>query len=724
MTDADPALTTVSPDEAADALLEWWETARPAKKWMHVLDGPSGTALPVLQDLQARVEGSVLLDVTGLTAEEVIWRVTELLGVDPADRENGGWEQKVRWLSERRLVLLAHVHRMGRTRRSCEAERLRNSMLRFTCSAKGLRIVAHLAAPVLLGASDAGFALGGAAAPEPPVRPEPLRALALAEPRVVPLQVWAELMAALGTEGWDEDSLSGFVGETPGWFDVQEEGVAFADEGLAEAIRRETDPGTLAYVNRHMTTWLRTLGPRLHHPAGWQAGGPLGAYAAAALAMHAAQADHEAPGSTGLFEDVIADGALAANISQVPMMDAAHCASQGSVGGNSAAADAMYLWLYDVAPSAQAEWASWLHLMAFARGDRTFAAAVEHSGVRLPWTARWTNWRPPGGYHLDFLQAGTVEALVEVRWQGRKAVASVGGDRHSDVKVWDAMTGASVAGPWPGGKRIPEEHRSDLTWPEPGTGGPENARDVWDRLPETDDPEFRFLDGSMLPLGDLSLLGGSGGVLAISFTEGITALEPPRNRPSIPYATAGAITPVGASVPGPQDLRALFGPDVFHAIDADDLPDGVTHHETRRLLLELGVPELSESGLSIEPDWEWFLSSLSWTEEVERPDTEGPFFCLGRWTGGVLVVDGITGHVLRMPFNPEESDLDGVLVASGLSAFFTMAGLWFTGVRTHSTIAEDEEKFLLRDHVAAALRTVDDHGAGAGAWSFVFGLDE
>ncbi|MEV0094361.1 SUKH-4 family immunity protein [Streptomyces sp. NPDC050738] len=665
---------------------------------------------------------------SGLTAEEVVWRVTELLGVDSEDRENGGWEQRVRWLSARRLVLLAHVHRMGRTRRSCEAERLLSSMLRFVCSAKGMRVVAHVAAPGLLKGTDKGFALNAGPVPDHRPWPEPVRALALAEPHVVPLPVWAELTVALGAEGWDEWSLAAFTEEAPEWFDISEDGVAFVDEALAEAIRQEMPPSALAQANRHMATWLRAHAPQLRHPEGWQAAGPLGAYAAKGLAMHAVQGAHENSDASTLFDGVVADGGLAANIPQTQLMDAAYCAHQGSVGGNTAAADAMYLWLYDVAPSTQGEWASWLHLMAFARGNHAFAAAVEQSGVRLPWTARWTNWRPPGGHHIGFLKAGTVDALVEVRWQDRMAVASLGGPHHADVTVWDPATGDLIAGPWRGGKGIPDEHRHKLSWPDSVDGGPASAREIWDRLPDTEgaeDAAFRLLDGSMLPIGDLLLIGGPGGVLAVSCAEGTTSLEPPRGRPSIPYASAGPTTPVGASTqPGPEDLRTLFGAEVFHTVDPKELPDGLTHGETRRLLVELGVPEFAESGLSLEPNWDWFLRSLSWTEGVERPATDGPFFCLGRWTGGVLVIDGVTGHILRMPFDPAESDLDGVLLASAPSAFYGMIGLWITGVRTHSSVTEDEEKFLLRDHVAVALRAVDESGSEAGIWSFVFGLDE
>ena len=214
------------------------------------------------------------------------------------------------------------------------------------------------------------------------------------------------------------------------------------------------------------------------------------------------------------------------------------------------------------------------------------------------------------------------------------------------------------------------------------------------------------------------------GLFAVSFAEGVSSFEPPRSRRSLPYAPCGPITPVDASIPSPQDLGTLFGADVFHDIALSRLPDGLTHQESRTVLTELGVPQVAESGLSIEPNWEWFLSELSWTEGVEQPATEGPFFCIGRWTGGVLVIDGRTGHVLRMPFNADETDLDGVLVATDLSAFLTMAGLWVTGVRTHQSVEEDEEKFLLHEHVAAALHSIDSGGADAGIWSFVFHLDE
>jgi len=724
MTDPEAALAPTSPDEAAARLLQWWHGAAPGRPWTHLVDaGAHGDGRPVLERVHDGVPDSVLLDVTGLTCEAVLRRVSEVVGVAPGAAGGSGWLRDMRKLTGRRLVLLSCAHRMGGTRRSYEPERLLRGILPALCTPDGLHVVAHLRTAALLNPSDSGIQVTGPARPPQGV-PEALRALALAEARVVPLELWAELALALGLEGQDQQALSRLVEQSPQWFAVHEDGVAFAIEGLAEAIREETAPEVVRSVNERLLDRLLDLAPRLAHTEGWPAAGPSGAYAARALAMHAVQA--------GRFEELLADGGTVAYIPQTSLMDAARNSAPGfgAVPGNTAAADAMYLWPYGVIPPRQAEWASWLQLMATARNDHAFAAAIADSGLELPWKARWTKWRPPGGCHVRYLLPGA-NGLTEVRWQGRPAVAGLN-NWTEQTTVRDLATGELLAGPWDDGD-IPAEHHTDLTWP-PGSGqdgpGPVTFEDLDDAVPDGADVHYSLLASPSLTAGELVIIGGTGGVFALEPAKGteFTGLNSPNTAPlSGPYAAvADATTPVDAPPPGPADLAELYGPSAIRVLADDEIPAALTDDAARRTLARFGLPALNDQwGLGISPwgeDGFDVFAEVPWPSDpgIQAPAETGPFLRIGWWMGGALVVDGPTGHVLRIPSEPGEDHLAALPAATGLENFLTMVALWITGLRTKAAVENRDETHLLTQHVLGALWVADTTGGDAPAWSYAF----
>ncbi|WP_308296060.1 hypothetical protein [Streptomyces sp. ISL-96] len=335
-----------------------------------------------------------------------------------------------------------------------------------------------------------------------------------------------------------------------GLITVSDAEVAFADDSVADALRHETSAELSTHVNDHMVQWLRGVAPQLRHPDGWAASGPLGRYAAHGLAMHAAQA--------GKFDELLRDGSVLANLPQNALLDAAHCAHSGSLPGSNAAADAVYLWMYGVAPPDQGEWASWLHLMAMARKDTELCAAIEHSGVRLPWKARWTHWRPPGGFDPGYLEPGPVYQLFRVCWRDRLAVAASAED--GGVRVWDAETSELVAGPW-FDKNFPDEAADALAWPQ-GTGetGPTRRSELLahEDLDEGIDDEFLPVS---VRLGNLTVFAGPGGVFAVeaAHAEAEHVLTPLRGAPLLGTRTAAGLTrPVNASTTTAADLGTLF----------------------------------------------------------------------------------------------------------------------------------------------------------------------
>ncbi|MFJ9420053.1 SUKH-4 family immunity protein [Streptomyces sp. NPDC101227] len=764
MTERNQVPPGVSEQEITELISHWWQNWRPGDKWANLVD-PSGTAgAAVLEHIHRQTENSILVDAAGRTAEEVFSEVLRLLGVDMSPGKRSRWRTTLRRQTAGRLVLIAHAHRAGSTRGSSEPGQLLSRTARELSRFQSA-IVLHHTPERLPRRPKTVFSLQGNTfghdAGE--VWPAPLRALALARPRVVPMRVWAELTAALGPEPAVESALGGLLEEFSAHLVSGEHGVAFADEGLAEELRRGASDEEVSRVDRHMTAWLLRLSPELRHAEGWAKSGPEGRYAATGLAMHAAQADFAAPGSTGndetwgeetrgeetggegtrnLFAQLLKDGGALANIPQTTLMDAARCAFLGDIPGNSAAGSAIHLWSYGVIPPHQREWAAWLHLMATARGDHALATAIAESGVRLPWKTEWTHWRPPGGYHWRYLEPGPVDGLTEVRWQGRPAVAGLfTGTSRADI--WDAVTGEHLAGPW--SDDIPEEHLGDLSWPpasEKDLPGPESVEDLEEAMSEEDSVHDLFLGSPALPIGNQVILGGSGGLFAIApaesaYTEITSAEIDPTEGDSFSlltysnqepftgsYDLASAVTPFDAPPPTPSDLAEIYGTHNIHTFPEDMLPDGLTDEPTRRTLIEFGLPAMSnEDGLGIYPYGDHRMAifgEVPWPSGVAPAEEAGPFFQIGFWMGGKLVIDGPTGHVLRMPSEPDEGHLAGLPAAHSLDNFLTMVALWVTGHLTKGLVEGDDEANLLPDHVLAAHKRIDRVGAEAPAWAYAF----
>lgn len=114
------------------------------------------------------------------------------------------------------------------------------------------------------------------------------------------------------------------------------------------------------------------------------------------------------------------------------------------------------------------------------------------------------------------------------------------------------------------------------------------------------------------------------------------------------------------------------------------------------------------------------LEELPWPDDVDPAAESGPFYRIGRWMGGDVVIDGPTGHVLRVPTGPDEDHVAGLPAARSLHQFLTTVALWITGLRTRTTTAAGTaEAELLPGYVRDALADVDATGADQPAWSYV-----
>ncbi|MFJ9851580.1 SUKH-4 family immunity protein [Streptomyces sp. NPDC101150] len=710
-----PGDRRLSPDEAIARVLEWWNDGNRTARRCEIVGGRDADDL--LREVHRRAPRSLLLDATGRTADEVVTEVLDFVGAPDSARTGTPWRRLRKYFSADTLILLTNVHRAGRTRHSARPAQVRGQLAQRLSHQRRTGVV--VAAPSESGPPAPEFVLrldgpdGVRPHADPDQVPAPIRALALAEPRRVPLPVWRELSAAGGLNDVDEVALEDLAVRFPDLVTVGSGCAAFVDEGLAEALREATAPEWARQVNRHLVEWLRGLAPRLRHPEGWGASGDLGRYAAEGLAAHAVRA--------GLFEELLTDGGTLANLTLEALLDAAHCADDGSVPGNSPAADAVHLWSYGVAPRTQPEWAAWLHLMATAREDTAVAAGIADSGVRLPWTTSWAHWRPPGGYHPRYLRPGPVDDLYGVHWQGRPAVA-VEAAAAEHLHVRDVATGELLGGPWHEGD-LPEDARRALTWTDPGahdSHGPAALSDFEDADRADEGPDEELLHVA-LTVGNRVVVAGAGGLFAVEPAEpaAFQGLEAPRGLPLSDCPTvAGPTRPLHAPDPAPTDLAELFDEPAIVRTPEDSLPAGLTDDAARRALSGCGLPVMDARGLALEPDSPEFLSEATWADDLESPTTPGPFFTIGRWMGGPLVVDGPTGVVLRMPAGPGEDGLEGTLVASGLEPFLTMAAHWITGRQILDVTENETEAHLLRQHIEDALWTIDWRGSTAGAWIY------
>ncbi|MEV6668466.1 SUKH-4 family immunity protein [Streptomyces nigra] len=697
-----PERERIAPDQVVARLLDWWGDSTPMMEQMDVVSDTGGAA--VLEEVSRQIPESVLIDASGTDAEGIFRTTLKLLGVPDDAMQPHAWDSATFEHGAGKLVLLSHAGRAGLTRRSAQPLLVLDHVAQ-TLALEGPSVVLDTFPSVFDRSSfdrpSAWLDDNSSGAVAAVSQSLEMRALALSEPRRVPWEVWGELARAAGADG---SVLRGLADRFSDVLTVAGEEVSFADEAVAEALRRDTSAELSRRVNGHMVAWLRGLAPRLRHPEGWAAAGPLGRYTAHGLAMHAVQA--------GEFDTLLRDGEVLANLPPSAFLDAAHCAHEGSVPDTNAAADAVHLHMYGVTPAEQGEWAAWLHLMAAARNDTELCASIERSGVQLPWKVRWTHWRPPGGYDPGYLKPGPVGSLFDVRWHDRPAIVSTAYGKA--MNVWDAETGDLLAGPWYG-ETLPDNATTALTWPTaPGQAPPTTRKELRALASIEEGPDDELLP-TLLRTGQLTVLAGPGGLFAVDGT----APAPLPGAPLLGTKTAaGPALLTDATTTTAADLPQLFPDAPTLRTPPESLPPGLTDETARRVLTETGLPVMQEKGIRLEPDYDKFLWELSWTEGLQPPAEAGPFFQIGLWSGAELVIDGPTGHILRMPRSTAESGLDGYLVATNLDRFLAMVTWWITGRRILNTIENRDEEHLFRQHIEDAVRIIDNAGSQAQIWTY------
>ncbi|MEU6545395.1 SUKH-4 family immunity protein [Streptomyces sp. NPDC046859] len=657
------------------------------------------------------------LDATGLTAEEILWKILDAFGVPDLwpRRVDWVWQLKQAGVSGRPL-LVANSHRAGRTRRSMQPSRILKQVLNPLVRNAGARVIVE-SGPEADHAPQNWLNLQLHVSPSAPpglvaVRSRPaLRALAFAELRWTPLPVWSALVQAVTGEPIDEDALDALAQDLPDLVEPVEGQVRFVDERIVDAIRAETAASDLRLIHTGLMTRLLSLAEQLASSQGWAATGPVGHYLAHALPAHALQAER--------LDEVSGDGRLVAHIAPTALLDATNQRAT-AIPNETLAGDAAALWVAGVGSVSQPEWAAWLHLMATVRGDAQAAQALEHSGIAMPWRTRWAHWRPPYGWRARYLRGGSVTEIGEVEAGGRIAVA-VKGRWDRRVRLWDAESGDLIAGPWSDGTPAPGQ--SEPLWPR---GQDNGLTQGWTELNAFGSslaaPQFT----EVLPVGDGVVLAGIGGVVMVAPGEPDAFKQP---EPTYGSALLGHFGLVDNNAqdfweePDRTVLEELFEPQAVQRLEATELPPGLRDEDARHILREVGLPAFTGAEMSLVAVAEDGLTALTAEDVWGEDDGSGAYYLLGTWLDGRIVIHGDSGTVHRLPAEGEEDDSDPQAAAT-LGQFVTMLQNYVLGRCLLPMASSRTEREDLRDEIEDSLTAIDEDGGASQAWTYaLYGND-
>ncbi|WP_406413603.1 SUKH-4 family immunity protein [Streptomyces sp. NBC_01614] len=712
-----PLPEPVSREQAFADLLSWWDTGT---QRVAELVGPAGSGrTEVLLRIREAVPGSLLVDAAGLTAEELVVQVMAAAGVGMPAERRADWGLALEESSASGgLLIVSNAQRAGRTRRSAQVERIVKHLASDIAVRGGMKVLIERDPDDVEWTYNSITVLEHATPQVVDTTDIALHSLALAETRRTPVAVWSELHRILASlQGRTAGPAS--LLETSGDAVVVDDGmVSFRDERVAEAFRRSTEAETLRVVSSRLVEWLRNwLTDRVGRATDTVES--VAKFVAHGLAMHAVQA--------GVFSEIQRDGALAAHLDQMALIDAAMCTDSNHwIDENCPAGDAANLWMCGVDSLPQGEWASWLHLVCTARGDMETADAIERSGQEMPWRVRWTHWRPPGGTRASFVRPGPLESLRLApgdAWQCENVVIAQGlWDRR--YRVWDAETGRPVAGPWP--SEVPADGEREPLWL------PDQERGVtpsWTEMAEYNDVEPPFISGQ-ITVGEDVVVAGLGGLFAVrpsapSTFEGLSKVHgEPMFLDTSPVCAVESLRRV---TPDPFDPE-LFEPGVVRRLPAEQLPDGMEDADARRVLTEVGLPAFDGAEFRLVALDEQGLPEVA--HDLPAEALPGAYYEIGMWMGGHLCLHGDTGRVFWLSEDYEfpaaeydeddyedEAEVEPGLVASSLTTFIDLLQVYLVSRCMLASAASRLEREAVREYLEIALSGIDEAGAAGGLWT-------
>lgn len=629
----------------------------------------------VFDRLIRHVPEPVVVDCRQLTAEEVAVRVLLGLGVAPDDarQRRRSLRDAQRLLRRDAVILLTGVPWAGPTVTSTEPQRI----LRQVADSLGaddrhcIRVVVEgdscrdrvprlrRRPEVLIGGENADRTAAITRRAFRAVEGQPaLRVLAAAETPHVSYAVWESLCDALGTGAPD---LGGLSDDSAGLVSVMADNdggqVVMASDDLRTLIRR--DLPLTPYEQRGIVRHLSASATRSSATA---------RYARRTLPLHAVHG--------GLMETLLADGEQLAGVDRYALLQGIAAAWPDGTPQDSLAAAVHYLETESVDPASHGEWISWLHWAALARGSIGIADGLLRTATVLPWQTTWSHWRPCAVLGPIDGELGRVDQVrVQCRTGGSVAVMrrvvrfdDMGGpvDDSYIERAFDLDTGAEIG--TAATVRVP--HDED---PAPA---PEFHQERALPLPPLPHP-----GGEVRSAGSGRwVIGGRGGMYSVR-----TAKTPPSATDvSLDGPYLGAVTPPvhwkcpeeahTADAPSRAWLERLFGRGSCRPVDEALLPQGLRDQSARSFLKTVGLPLLTHqvpffatTDLGGEG-----LQEFRWPEDKPAPETEGPFYRIGSWTGGAVILDGFTGSVLQ----DTESGYSTVLLAESLPRFFTVIALY------------------------------------------------
>ncbi|MFE0381311.1 SUKH-4 family immunity protein [Streptomyces inhibens] len=644
---------------------------------MLVLRGATGSgAGPVLDDIRRRVPDAVFVDCLHLSAEEVAIRVLLGLGVDPEaayERRASLWSAQG-LINRDAVVLLANAQWAGPTITSTEPGRvLRMIAERFgRDDRRCLRIVVegdperariphrrHLQ-EVLITDGDESRSAGNPQEAGAVSQHRAVQLLAAAETPAVAFPVWSAFCEAWGHRT-DEGELRSLVARYPNHLSAET-----AEDGT-ESVAFTTP------VVRSMAREASALSPmdqqRLFRYLAAHAGPPeLARYAAQALPVHAALG--------GALEELLGNGEMLARIERYGLLQGLAAAWPAGVPQGTLATDIHYLETQRVDPVSNGEWVSWLHWAAVNRGQRDIADGLASAGVDMPWQTRWSHQRPYGVFGPMEGEVGRIDQ-VRVQHRGQVPVAVI-----RRVVQYDDMGGP-----------LNEEYVERVFTLDDGT---EVGTERVVRIPHTQDtPRLaEFQEDATLPAPrtpDVNrcirpagpgrwVIGGQGGLYAVDVVAsadsetGVWGGGPylgPVTRAATWQCPEEALAD---DAPSKSWLERVFGTGRCRTIADTELPDELRNPTAREFLSTIGLPYLNGQTpfLSSLPLDEQGLPEFEWPEDAPDPKADGPFYRIGSWTGGAVVLDGSSGAVLQ----DTASGYSTVLLASSLPQFATVLRLY------------------------------------------------
>ncbi|MDQ0993404.1 hypothetical protein QFZ74_004632 [Streptomyces sp. V3I7] len=96
-------------------------------------------------------------------------------------------------------------------------------------------------------------------------------------------------------------------------------------------------------------------------------------------------------------------------------------------------------------------------------------------------------------------------------------------------------------------------------------------------------------------------------------------------------------------------LESTFGQGTCRRLPQEGLPPGLRAPDTRHFLTSVGLPALPDQLPFVHTAelHQTGLAEVPWPTDAPLPDSEGPFYRIGEWTNGNVLLDGDTGAVVQ-----------------------------------------------------------------------------